>query len=93
VVISNLKIGTSYFFTPLSEICERKYTLPYILVSHSMGGVASREYVQGMGYNFDVDKVVTLDSPHEGTGALNMQLGLQLFCSKMRRKSFKENRV
>jgi hypothetical protein len=27
VVISNLKIGTSYFFTPLSEICERKYTL------------------------------------------------------------------
>jgi triacylglycerol esterase/lipase EstA (alpha/beta hydrolase family) len=36
-----------------------------------MGGVASREYVQGDDYN-DVDKVITLDSPHEGTGALNL---------------------
>ena len=71
----------------------RKIPSRYILVSHSMGGVASREYVQGMGYNFDVDKVITLDSPHEGTGALNMQLDLLLFCSKIRRKSFKENRV
>ena len=71
----------------------RKIPSRYILVSHSMGGVASREYVQGMGYNFDVDKVITLDSPHEGTGALNMQVCLLLFCSKIRRKSFKENRV
>ncbi len=50
----------------------RKIPSRYILVSHSMGGVASREYVQGTNYNYDVDKVVTLDSPHEGTGALNM---------------------
>ena len=28
MVISNLKIGTSYFFHPLRGICERKYTLP-----------------------------------------------------------------
>ena len=28
MVISNLKIGTSYFFYPLTGICERKYTLP-----------------------------------------------------------------
>jgi pimeloyl-ACP methyl ester carboxylesterase len=45
-----------------------------ILVAHSMGGVASREYVQGNNYNKDVDKVIALDSPHEGTGALNMLL-------------------
>ena len=64
-----------------------------ILIAHSMGGLASREYVQGDGYNGDVDKVITLDSPHEGAGALNMQVGLLLFCSKIRRKSFKENRV
>ena len=44
----------------------------YILVGHSMGGVVSREYVQGNFYNGDVDKIITLDSPHEGTGALNM---------------------
>lgn len=45
-----------------------------ILIAHSMGGVASREYVQGGFYNGDVDKIITLDSPHEGTGALNMQI-------------------
>jgi hypothetical protein len=47
-----------------------------ILIAHSMGGVTSREYVQGNNYNNDVDKVITLDSPHEGTGALNMLLGM-----------------
>ena len=71
----------------------RQLASRYILVSHSMGGVVSREYVQGDFYNGDVDKIITLDSPHEGIGVLNMQLGLLLFCSKMRRKSFKENRV
>ncbi|SHH91961.1 PGAP1-like protein [Fibrobacter sp. UWH9] len=46
----------------------------YILIGHSMGGVVSREYVQGDYYHDDVDKIITLDSPHEGTGALNMQV-------------------
>ena len=71
----------------------RQLASRYILVGHSMGGVVSREYVQGNFYNGDVDKIITLDSPHKGAGALNMQLGLLLFCSKIRRKSFKENRV
>ena len=71
----------------------RQLASRYILIGHSMGGVVSREYVQGDFYNGDVDKIITLDSPHEGTGALNMQLGMLLFCSKIRRKSFKENRV
>ena len=55
----------------------RKIPSRNILISHSMGGVASREYVQGNIYNDDVDKVVTLDSPHEGTGALNLLLYLR----------------
>lgn len=66
----------------------------YILIGHSMGDVVAREWIQNSDYYHDeVDKIITLDSPHEGTGALNMQLGLLLFCSKMRRKSFKENRA
>lgn len=54
-------------------------TIPsrYILIGHSMGGVVSREYVLGNFYNGDVDKIITLDSPHEGTGALNMQLDMK----------------
>ena len=72
----------------------RQLASRYILIGHSMGGIASREWIQNSDYYHDeVDKVITLDSPHEGTGALNMQLGLLLFCSKIRRKSFKENRV
>lgn len=71
----------------------RQLASRYILIGHSMGGVVSREYVQGNFYNGDVDKIITLDSPHEGTGALNMQLGLLLFCIKIRRRNFKENRV
>ena len=72
----------------------RQLASRYILIGHSMGGVASHEYVTDQSvYNDDVDKMITLDSPHEGTGSLNMQLGLLLFCSEIRRKSFKENRV
>ena len=50
----------------------RQLASRYILIGHSMGGVVSREYVQGDFYNDDVDKIITLDSLHEGTGALNM---------------------
>lgn len=71
----------------------RQLASRYILVAHSMGGVVSREYVQGNFYNGDVDKIITLDSPHEGIGALNMQVCLLLFCSKICRKSFKEKRA
>lgn len=49
-----------------------------ILIAHSMGGVASHEYVTDQSvYNDDVDKVITLDSPHEGTGSLNMLLDMR----------------
>lgn len=47
----------------------RQLASRYILIAHSMGGVASHEYVTDISvYNDDVDKVITLDSPHEGTG-------------------------
>lgn len=53
----------------------RQLASRYILVGHSMGGVVSREWIQNSNYYHDeVDKVITLDSPHEGTGALNMQI-------------------
>lgn len=58
----------------------RQLASRYILVGHSMGGVVSREWIQNSNYyHGEVDKVITLDSPHEGTGALNMQMAMQLF--------------
>jgi len=60
----------------LRKSVENRNNLPpsrNILIAHSMGGVASREYVQSDSvYNEDVDKVITLDSPHEGTQALSL---------------------
>ncbi len=47
----------------------RQLASRYILIGHGMGGVTSHEYVTDLNvYNGDVDKLVTLDSPHEGTG-------------------------
>ena len=56
----------------------RQLASRYILIGHSMGGIVSREYVQGNFYNGDVDKIITLDSPHEGTSALNMLVSKRL---------------
>lgn len=52
-----------------------------IIIAHSMGGLASREYVQGDFYNEDVDKVITLDSPHRGTYSLNGLLDMKNYIS------------
>ena len=62
-----------------TDIAARYRTIPSrnIIISHSMGGVSSREYVQADYYNKDVDKLITLDSPHEGTESLNMLLALK----------------
>lgn len=57
------------------------YTHRNILIAHSMGGLASREYVQGDAYNGDVDKVITLDSPHKGTYSLNGLLDMKKYIS------------
>lgn len=58
----------------------------YILIGYSMGGVVSREYVQGNFYNGDVNKIITLDSPHEGTGALKCNLVCCYFVVKYAEK-------
>lgn len=56
----------------------RQLASRYILICHSMGGVVAREWIQNSDYyHGDVDKIITLDSPHEGTGALNMQIAMQ----------------
>lgn len=43
----------------------------YILIAHSMGGLTTRDYITGNFYKGDVDKLITLDSPHEGSAIAN----------------------
>lgn len=49
---------------------ERPDFLPsrYVFVANGMGGMVAREYVQDLEYQGDVDKILFLDTPHEGTG-------------------------
>ncbi len=56
-----------------STVIPQSSALPYVtadgktdLVVHSMGGLVSRAYIQGGGYNGDVRKVVFVASPHRG---------------------------
>lgn len=43
----------------------------YILMAHSMGGLTTRDYITSDFYKGDVDKLITLDSPHEGSAIAN----------------------
>lgn len=39
-----------------------------ILIGHSMGGLVSRSYIQSAKYDNDVERLVTLATPHRGAG-------------------------
>lgn len=38
-----------------------------VLVAHSMGGLVSRSYIQGSAYRGDVERLITLGTPHQGS--------------------------
>ncbi|MBE6825190.1 MAG: VWA domain-containing protein [Ruminococcaceae bacterium] len=42
----------------------------FILIGHSMGGLVSRYYVENIGSS-NVEKVITIDTPHYGSGMAN----------------------
>src|SRR5215212_5203280 len=37
-----------------------------VLVGHSMGGLVARSYIQGSAYRSDVERLITLGTPHRG---------------------------
>lgn len=58
-----------------------------ILVGHSMGGLAARAYLQGLGpqdlYEHDVDLLVTIGTPHLGSYLANFIQGDCIACSAL----------
>ena len=50
---------------------ERPDLIPsrYTILAHSMGGLTAREYIQSDFYQGDVDKLITFDTPHLGSGS------------------------
>ena len=55
---------------------ERPDFLPsrYVFIANGMGGMVAREYIQGGGYLGDVDKILFINTPHEGTGFADQAL-------------------
>lgn len=44
------------------------------LICHSMGGIVSRLYLQSLSYKNDVNKFITINTPHNGTQSSNFLL-------------------
>ena len=55
---------------------ERPDFLPsrYVFIANGMGGMVAREYIQGSEYQGDVDKILFINTPHEGTGFADQAL-------------------
>ena len=42
------------------------------IVAHSMGGILSRLYLQSNDYRYDINRLITLNTPHSGSQAANL---------------------
>lgn len=51
----------------VDEICEQSESEQVIIIAHSMGGIVSRFYLDHLGGNNRVSKLITIGSPHHGT--------------------------
>jgi len=58
------------YLKPVIEHAKRKNKSKKVdIICHSMGGLVSRTYVQSKNYNYDVDQMIFIATPH--TGAAN----------------------
>ncbi len=51
----------------INEIKQRTNSSKVDIVAHSMGGVVSRYYAQSDEYNNDIDQLIFLGTPHQGS--------------------------
>jgi pimeloyl-ACP methyl ester carboxylesterase len=58
----------------VEAICEETGHDKIIIVAHSMGGLVTRAYLRGHG-SARIAKVITLGTPHRGTGLANFGIG------------------
>ncbi|WP_034348943.1 esterase/lipase family protein [Noviherbaspirillum massiliense] len=62
-------------------LCQQTGKDKIIIVAHSMGGLAARAYLRAHG-SARIARVITLGTPHQGTGLANFGKGLN--CEQMR---------
>lgn len=59
----------------INTLCAETGHETIVIVAHSMGGLATRAYLRAEG-DTRIAKVITLGSPHRGTGLANFGLGM-----------------
>lgn len=63
-----LLANTSDIYATKQDLKEHKAR--FILIGHSNGGLVSRYYIENMGGDANVDKLITIDTPHYGASVL-----------------------
>lgn len=74
---SNNSNKTDNFLANCSDIFATKEDLEkeharFILIGHSNGGLVSRYYIEKLSGYVDVDKLITIDTPHYGSGLADL---------------------
>jgi pimeloyl-ACP methyl ester carboxylesterase len=69
---TDLRIAARQLGEQVEAICEQSGYDRIHVVGHSMGGILARYYVQRLGGDARVHTLVTLGSPHRGTGAAKL---------------------
>ncbi|HEV2612420.1 MAG TPA: alpha/beta fold hydrolase [Noviherbaspirillum sp.] len=80
-VIGSIDAYASVIHRAVENICSETGCEKIVIVAHSMGGLASRVYLRDHG-DRRVAKIITLGTPHRGTGLANFGVGLN--CEQMR---------
>lgn len=65
----NTNYETSAFLLKekIDEVQEKTGSSKVDIVAHSMGGLVSRYYIQSKYYEYDIDQLIFLDTPHNGS--------------------------
>lgn len=66
----DIRTAAESFGRHIEEICERTGSARVDVVGHSLGGLIARYYAQRLGGDRRVRTLVTLGTPHAGTGAV-----------------------
>ena len=75
----------------INSVLKKKIAVSKVdIIAHSMGGILSRLYIQSANYKNDVNKIITLNTPHSGSQLANLifdpdfSQGSERFCFFLR---------
>lgn len=67
-----------YFYATRTDMEHENYSL--MLIGHSYGGLVARYYIENMGCSRVVEKLITISTPHLGTGLISLKSNSLIKC-------------